>query len=28
MAQELLQVMPDAVHQDSNGYFMVDYGRL
>lgn len=28
MAQELMQVMPDAVHQDSNGYFMVDYGRL
>ena len=28
MAQELMQVMPDAVHQDFNGYFMVDYGRL
>jgi hypothetical protein len=28
MAQELMQVMPDAVHQHSSGYFMVDYGRL
>lgn len=28
MAQELMQVMPDAVHQHPNGYFMVDYGRL
>jgi len=28
MAQELLQVMPDAVHQHSSGYLMVDYGRL
>jgi hypothetical protein len=28
MAQELMQVMPDAVHQHPSGYFMVDYGRL
>ena len=28
MAQELLQVMPDAVHQHPSGYLMVDYGRL
>ena len=28
MAQELLEVMPDAVHQHSSGYLMVDYGRL
>ena len=28
MAQELMQVMPDAVHQHSSGYLMVDYGRI
>ena len=28
IAQELMQVMPDAVHQHSSGYLMVDYGRL
>jgi hypothetical protein len=28
IAQELMQVMPDAVHQHPSGYFMVDYGRL
>ena len=28
MAQELLEVMPDAVHQHPSGYLMVDYGRL
>ena len=28
MAQELMQVMPDAVHQHPSGYLMVDYGRL
>lgn len=28
MAQELMQVMPNAVHQHPSGYFMVDYGRL
>jgi hypothetical protein len=28
MAQELMEVMPDAVHQHSSGYLMVDYGRL
>jgi len=28
MAQELLDVMPDAVHQHPSGYLMVDYGRL
>jgi hypothetical protein len=28
LAQELMQVMPDAVHQHPSGYFMVDYGRL
>jgi len=28
MAQELMQVMPDAVYQHPNGYFMVDYGRF
>jgi len=28
MAQELLEVMPDAVHQHQSGYLMVDYGRL
>jgi hypothetical protein len=28
IAQELMQVMPDAVHQHPNGYLMVDYGRL
>ena len=27
IAQELMQVMPDAVHQHPNGYLMVDYGR-
>ena len=28
MAQELLEVMPEAVHQHPSGYLMVDYGRL
>ena len=28
IAQELMQVMPDAVHQHPSGYLMVDYGRL
>jgi hypothetical protein len=28
MAQELMDVMPDAVHQHPSGYLMVDYGRL
>jgi hypothetical protein len=28
MAQELLEVMPDAVHQHPSGYLTVDYGRL
>ena len=28
MAQELMEVMPEAVHQHSSGYLMVDYGRL
>ena len=28
MAQELAQVMPEAVHQHPSGYLMVDYGRL
>ena len=28
MAQELMEVMPEAVHQHPSGYLMVDYGRL
>jgi hypothetical protein len=28
MAQELVDVMPDAVHQHPAGFLMVDYGRL
>ena len=28
MADELAQVMPDAVHQHGSGYLYVDYGRL
>lgn len=28
MAQELMDVMPEAVHQHPSGYLMVDYGRL
>jgi hypothetical protein len=28
MAQELIEVMPEAVHQHPSGYMMVDYGRL
>jgi len=28
MAQELVQVMPEAVHMHPSGYLMVDYGRL
>jgi hypothetical protein len=28
MAQELLEVMPDAVQKHPSGYLMVDYGRL
>jgi len=28
MAQELAQVMPEAVHMHPSGYLMVDYGRL
>jgi len=28
MAQELMEVMPDAVHQHPAGFLMVDYGRL
>jgi hypothetical protein len=28
MAQELMEVMPEAVHEHSSGYLMVDYGRL
>jgi hypothetical protein len=28
MAQELIEVMPEAVHQHPSGYLMVDYGRL
>ena len=28
MAQELMEVMPEAVTQHSSGYYMVDYGRL
>lgn len=28
MAQELMEVMPEAVQQHSSGYLMVDYGRL
>jgi hypothetical protein len=28
MAQELMEVMPEAVHQHPAGFLMVDYGRL
>lgn len=28
MAQELLLIRPDAVHQHPNGYFMVDYSKV
>ena len=28
MAQELMEVMPDAVQEHPSGYLMVDYGRL
>ena len=28
MAQELMEVMPEAVQQHSSGYLMVDYGRI
>jgi len=28
MAQELAQIMPEAVHMHPSGYLMVDYGRL
>jgi hypothetical protein len=28
MAQELMEIMPEAVHQHPSGYLMVDYGRL
>jgi len=28
MAQELIEIMPEAVHQHPSGYMMVDYGRL
>jgi hypothetical protein len=28
MAQEVAQVMPDAVRRDSRGYLMVDYARV
>ena len=28
MAQELMEVMPEAVHQHPSGFLMVDYGRL
>jgi hypothetical protein len=28
MAQEVEQVMPEAIHIHPSGYMMVDYGRI
>jgi len=28
MAQEVINVLPEAIHIHSSGYMMVDYGRL